>query len=305
MSSKPFLFFVVVLSLALFSCDKKTKHGDFTLITQKDKYEALGGALKIDGYTLQYKGQPIDWAAVDKTIIEPNIEEFRFISNASNIITALVEVQSKYYLLVPNGDNVDIKFLADAATSAGVFNSKPYTELLGKNEYFHQAGLLINLQTFKRDSLLFTPAGRFFGSNEDVSKIIYLNGVFEDDTDLKKTLDKANEYSRTGVYPMDLSINTSTISILEWDVKNSSAYEYSYTDTSLWNKINSYYDENKGLALSSTFNGAKVFNLFEFAKDSAGVTRFIPKNILTPIAFSTLNLDGSVHQKNIDNKNAK
>jgi hypothetical protein len=287
-----FLVFFWVISIVLFSCQQKIKHGDFTILYQKDKYEALGGAIKIDGHTLQYKGNEIDWSTINPDMDNPNVERFEFLD--SNNKSLLAEVWSNYYLLIPDGEKVKIKFLATASTSSGVFDSKPFTELLKNNLLFHQAGMLLNLQSFKKDTLAFMPGGRFLATNEDVSKIIYLNGVFEDDTNLKKTLDNAQAYAQTGVYNFDSPTDYSTITVLEWDVKNNQQYQYSYSDTTLWNSVNKYYDDRSHLALSTYFDSSTVFNLFKWTKDSIGVTHLIPKNISSAaITFDKLKADGT------------
>jgi hypothetical protein len=278
--------------LFLSSCQKKIKHGDFTILFQDEKYQALGGAIKIDGHTVQYKGNKIDWGIIDQYLDDPNVENFELLK--SDTKSLLVEVSGKYYLLVPDGENVKIKFLATASTSSGAFESKPFTELLKNDLIFHQAGMLLNLQSFKKDTLSFIPAGRFLATNEDVSKIIYLDGVFDDDSNLKKTLEEAQSYTQTGIYNYNPPTNYSTITVLEWDLKNNQQYKYSYSDTTLWNSVNKYYDTRSYLALSANFDSSAVFNLFKWEKDSIGVTHLIPKNISSAaIAFDKLKADGT------------
>ncbi len=287
-----FIFCFCGAVLFFSSCQKKIKHGDFTIRFQDEKYEALGGAIKIDGHTVQYKGNKIDWRKIDSQLDDPNIENFELLNVDTKRL--LVEVAGDYYLLVPDGENVKIKFLATASTRSGAFQSKPFTELLKNDLLFHQAGMLLNLQSFKKDTLAFIPAGRFLAADEDFSKIIYLNGVFEDDTNLKKTLDNAQSYAQTGVYNFDSPTNYSTITVLEWDVKNNQQYQYSYEDTTLWNSVNKYYDNRSYLALSKNFDSSVVFNLFKWAKDSIGATHLIPKNISpAAITFDKLKADGS------------
>ncbi len=278
--------------ILLFSCQKKISYADFTVLYQKDKYEALGGAIKIDGHTVQYKGNKIDWSAVNPEMDDPNVEDFEFLSNINNSL--LVEVWSNYYLLIPDGEKVKIKFLAVASTRSGAFKSKPYTTLLKNNQLLLQAGMLLNLQSFKKDTLAFIPGGRFLATDDSVSKIIYLNGVFDDDTNLKKTLDEAQLYTQTGIYNYKPAVNYSTITVLEWDVKNNEQWEYSYSDTTVWNSVNKYYADRYTSALSTNFDSSTVFNLFKWAKDSIGIIHLIPKNISPAvITFDKLKADGS------------
>jgi hypothetical protein len=295
---KIFYLFWFYIPLCLFSCKQKTDHGDFTLITEEDKYEALGGAIKINGYTVEYKGKKIDWSSVATSLKNPNLEEFQFLNGTEKKM--IVEVLSNYYLLSPNGENVDIKFIAIASSNSGMFKTKPYSELLKNELYFHQVGMRLNLQTFVKDTMQVIPSGRLLAVDEAANKIIYLSGIFENDTSLKKTLDNNNDYLRTGVYNFDFATNNSTIEILEWDILNKQQYKYSYADTTLWKTLDEHYKINSYAVLSKSFDSAFVFNLFKWDKDSIGVIHLIPKNVsFTAITIKELDSLGlSASEKN-------
>jgi hypothetical protein len=271
MNKKGLIFFCNCFLFLFFSCQEKAKYGDFTLLTQKDKYESLGGILKSDGYTLEYKGNKIDWSSIN-TLDDPNIEQFDFLSDKKNM---LVEVKDSYYLLIPNGENVTIKFLAEAGSRSGAFTSKPYTELLKNDDYFHQAGLLINLQTFKRDTATILPPGRLLATDEKLTKIIYLDGIFDNDTNLKKTSEQYNFNS--GAINFNISTNYSDVNITEWDVTKNTQTQYSYSDTTMWQILDNYYKENRILALSKSCDTSIVYALFKWNTDSIGNNHLIPK----------------------------
>ncbi len=283
-----FIFLIIFIS-----CKQKTKYGDFTIITEDDKYEALGGALKIDGHTLQFKNKEIDWSSIGYAGSEPNIETFRYLNTAKKQL--FIEVDNNYYLLTPNENNVDINFIAISSQRTGLFESKPYSEILKNGLYFHQAGMRINLKTFKKDSLLFIPAGRVLAIDENANKIIYVNGIFDNDTNLKKTLDQNNEYLKTGQYNYNLSDgNYENIDVLEWDITNKSQYKYNYSDTTLWKALDEFYDKNSYEVLSTSFDSNFVFNFFKWSKDSLGSTHLIPKNAnITLLALKKLDSLGN------------
>lgn len=268
--------FVICLITSLLSCKDKTKYGDFTLITEKDKYEALGGALKIDGHNLEYKGNKIDWSKTIGYAEDPNIEHYEYINSADKRL--LVEVSNNYYLLIPNGEKLDIKPVAVASNRAGLFESRPYSELLKNDLYFHQAGMLLNLQTFKKDSLLIKPTGRLLATDENLNKIIYLDGIFDNDTNLKKTLDDNNTYLQTGKINSDYAtFGYTDIRVLEWNRLTKKQHEYSYTDTTLFRILDEYYKDKSYSAITKSFDSSFVFGLFKWSADSTGQSHLIPK----------------------------
>ncbi len=285
------IIFVIV------SCQQSQHLGDFTILTQQDKYESLGGVIKTDGHAVRYKNKPINWTQISTSYDDPNIENYTLLNSDTKGL--LVEVANDYYLLVPNGDDVSIKFIAEASRPSGVFISKRYTELLSNDKFFHQPGMLINLQTFKKDSVLPTPGGRFLVADAAATKIIYIDGVFENDTNLKTTLDAAQNYSQTGIYTIKTTFNDSSINILEWDVAKSEQYKCTYTDTALWNVLDKYYDINSYTSLSKSFDSAFVFKWFKWEKDSIGAVHLIPqKAVKNAINFTKINDDSNQENKN-------
>ena len=85
--------FITFLVTFLFSCKQKKDYGDFTIITEKDKYEVLGGALKIDGHSLEYKGNKIDWSSIIGYSEDSNIEEFEYLNSTDKIETNSLNLQ--------------------------------------------------------------------------------------------------------------------------------------------------------------------------------------------------------------------
>ena len=273
MSNYRCLYCISVILVSLVACTEKYKRGDFTIIVEKDKYESLGGALKTNSYDLLYKGKPLDWS---KHMLEdPEVWNTHYLESDHTALIA--EVNSGYYLIKPAGETVNIIYLGEASSRAGLFNSKPYTELLSKGRFFHQAGLLVNLNTLAKDSMEQIPAGRFLAANNDLSAIIYLDGVFGDDTNLKRTLEEAQQYQQTGVYNYQLPGDGTAVKITEWDVTHKKISRYSIADTALWNACNTYYDKNSYSVLSDSFDSSFVFSYFGWAKDTAGITHLIPK----------------------------
>ncbi len=273
MSNHCCLYIICIMVVTLFSCTEKYQRGDFTIIVEKEKYESLGGALKTDSYDILYQGKPLDWSKY--MLEEPEVWNTHYLESDPTALIA--EVMNGYYLLKPAGQTVNIIYLAEASSRNGLFNSKPYTELLNRGQAFHQAGRLVNLTTLAKDSMEERPPGRLLANNKDLLAIIYLDGVFGDDTDLKKTLDQAAQYSQTGVYNYQPPGDRSVLKITEWDVKRKKVYQYSLTDTALWNACNTYYDKNNYSVLSDSFDSSFVFSYFNWAADTAGIIHLLPK----------------------------
>jgi hypothetical protein len=292
-----FLFFYFFVVFSFSSCKRKKTHGDFTLISEKYKKPSLGRLYYVEGHSLEYKGKQIDWSSIID-VRNPNIEEYNFLNLGNNEM--IVEVMNNYYLLLPNDEKVDIKFIAVASTNIGLFSSKSYCELLKNDFYFHKAGMRLNLKTFKKDTLLYLPRGRFLATDDDANKIIYVSGVFNNDINLQKTLRKNGHYLKTGEYVFDENTNNSKVEIFEWDLISKKQYSYSYVDTTLWKKLDKFYEDNSYNALSKSFDSAFIFNLFKWDKDSIGVTHLIPKNV-SPSTITIEKLDSlglSASEKN-------
>ena len=271
-------FLILIFFLVFISCKEKYHRGDFTIIVEKDKYEALGGALKINSYNVLYKGKEIIWGDYADEGGVPEIWGFNNLefNDSSLLVEASKGSDKVYYLLNPNGDDVRINYIENAAYREGMFESNPYSDLLDKDLLFHQAGILINLRSLKKDSALFQPGGRLLATDKDFSNIFYINGIFDDDPNLKKTLD--NAYSNNYDYYVDqIMRNCEKLEIVKWDVKHNKTKMYNYTDTALCNRLNKHY-ESKYSNLSTSYDSSFIFSLFKWQKDSIGELQLIPKN---------------------------
>lgn len=162
-------YYLLILLVSLAGCTTKYHRGDFTIIVEKGKYEGLGGAIKVSSYDILYKGKEINWSKYFEGGVAPEIWNFHDVQ--SDPPALLAEANDSYYLLKPAGDSVQVTYLGVASYSLGGFDNKPYTHLFDKGLFFYQPGRLINLSTFKKDTLDFAPAGRVLATNKAVSKI--------------------------------------------------------------------------------------------------------------------------------------
>lgn len=263
------------MSFAFISCKQSYRVGDFTVVVEANKYQSLGGALKTDSYDVFFKGKEINWIKHFDADKVPEIWNFRRLEFDASYL--LVEANEGYYLLKPSGDDAQVEYVSEASHRAGAFVSKPYTELLNKDLLFHQPGVLVNLQTLKKDTSGVNLGGRLLAASEDYSNIVYVDGVF--DENIKETFDKLNRAAQShSVEEFGLPKYTSTFQVLKWDVQNNVVLRYRYTDTTMWKALNEHYKSKQYSVISTSYDRDFVFGLFKWEKDSAGETHLIPKS---------------------------